>query len=368
MAQPEAPAPRARARDLGIAIGTLPTGPLNGITDVAGVRVGHTTVWHDEPYVARTGVTVIVPESLAAIFDAPVAAGTAVLNGAGELTNSLAIAEWGVLETPIALSSTMGVGRAYDGIVQAMLAAHPGVGRDDVVIPAVGECDDSFLNDARALSVTAQHTVDALVNVSSGPVREGAIGAGSGMTCLGYKGGIGTSSRLVNGHTVGVLALTNFGAGSRLTVDGVPVGRLLPVVDDDEVVGLPVDPPEGSCIVVVATDAPLSHAQCERVARRAGLGLARTGSIAGHGSGEIFCAFSTTSRMSRSERTAVVSRQELASGGLNAIFGATVDATEEAVLNSLFVADTVTGVSGHRAFAIPHEPVADLLRRAGRLS
>jgi D-aminopeptidase len=366
---PVPPSPRPRARDVGIAIGALPTGPTNGIVDVAGVRVGHVTVWHDEPCVARTGITVVLPDAVDALFDAPVIAGTAVLNGAGELTSSIAIAEWGVLETPIALTSTMAVGRAYDGVVQAMLDAHPGVGVLDVVIPAVGECDDSYLNDARGLSVTAQHTIDAIAAASSGAVAEGVaegvVGAGAGMSCLGYKGGIGTSSRVIDGFTVGVLALTNFGDGTRLTVDGVPVGRILPPTPedaDDEVPG------EGSCIVVVATDAPLSHAQCERVARRAGLGLARTGSIAGHGSGEIFCAFSTTARVPRGESAAVVDRRELATSRLNGIFAATVDATEEAVLNSLFVADTVVGVRGHRSFGLPHDRVLDLLRAHRRLT
>jgi D-aminopeptidase len=364
---PVPPTPRPRARDVGIAIGSLPVGPTNGIVDVPGVRVGQVTVWHDEPGVARTGVTAIVPDAVEALFDAPCAAGTAVLNGAGELTSSVAIAEWGVLETPIALTSTMGVGRAYDGVVQAMLGVHPGVGVLDVVIPCVGECDDSYLNDARTLSVTAQHTVDAIGAASAAAVAEGVVGAGAGMTCHGYKGGIGTSSRVVDGYTVGVLALTNFGDGSRFTVDGVPVGRLLPPPPEDDDV---VDPPagEGSCIVVVATDAPLSHSQCERLARRAGLGLARTGSIAGHSSGEIFCAFSTTARRPRGARTPVVEYGEVATSALNALFTATVDATEEAVLNSLFVADTVVGTRGHRSFGLPHDRVLDLLRAHGRLA
>jgi D-aminopeptidase len=257
----------------------------------------------------------------------------------------------------------MAVGRAYDGVVQAMLVAHPGVGRDDVVIPAVGECDDSFLNDTRELSVTAQHTLDALADATANAVVEGAVGAGAGMSCLGYKGGIGTASRVVPaGFTVGVLALTNFGGAEQLVVDGVPIGRLLPVERDpsDE------QPGEGSCIVVVATDAPLSHSQCERIARRAGLGLARTGSTANHSSGEIFCAFSTTRRGSRDDGEMVVARDELATHGLNPLFAATVEATEEAVVNSLFVADTVVGVDGHRSLGLPHARVLELLRAHGR--
>jgi D-aminopeptidase len=253
------PSPRARARDRGVVIGVLPTGPTNGIVDVAGVRVGHSTVWHDEPVVARTGVTVIMPDTLDSMFDAPMTAGTAVLNGAGEITGSLAIAEWGVIETPVALASTMAVGRAYDGLVQGMLAAHPGAGADDCIIPVVGECDDSFLDEARAMSVTAQNTLDALADATASPVVEGVVGAGTGMTCLGYKGGIGTASRVVpGGHTVGVLAMTNFGERHQLVVDGVPVGRLLSVDNDSSGAA----PGEGSCIVVVATDAPLSHSQC----------------------------------------------------------------------------------------------------------
>lgn len=345
-------------------IGVLPTGRTNGIVDVRGVCVGHSTVWHDEPVVARTGVTVIVPDALDRMFDSPMAAGTAVLNGAGELTGSLAIAEWGVIETPIALASTMAVGRAYDGLVQAMVAAHPGAGAADCIIPVVGECDDSFLDDARGLSATAQDTIDALAAATTNPVVEGVVGAGSGMTCLGYKGGIGTSSRVVpDGFTVGVLVMTNFGDAEELVVDGVPIGRLLPVGDEPS----GATPAEGSCIVVVATDAPLSHAQCERVARRAGLGLARTGSTAHHGSGEIFCAFSTTHRGLRQAVGPLVTRVELAAPALDALFAATVEATEEAVLNSLFVADTVVGVGGRRSLGLPHDRVLELLRAHGRL-
>jgi D-aminopeptidase len=364
MASSAPPAPRARARDLGVVIGVLPTGSTNSIVDVTGVRVGHATVWHDEPRIARTGVTVIVPDALDALFNSPIAAGTAVLNGAGELTSSLTIAEWGVIETPIALTSTMAVGRAYDGVVQAMLAAHGGVGLDGCAIPVVGECDDRFLNDGSGLSVTAQHAIDAIAAATSSAVAEGAVGAGTGMTCLGYKGGIGTSSRVLSeGFTVGVLALTNFGVSEQLVVDGVAIGRLLPV-EGDPAGGTPS---EGSCFVVIGTDAPLSHSQCERLARRAGLGLARTGSIAHHSSGEIFCAFSTTHRGLREAFGPLVARVEAAPAALNALFAATVEATEEAVLNSLFVADTVVGVGGHRALGLPHDRVVDLLRAHGRL-
>jgi D-aminopeptidase len=259
-----APAPSLRAH--GLRIGALECGPRDTITDVAGVRVGHVTVVRDEPDppagrgFARTGVTAIVPAEPDTLFAAPLAAGTAVLNGAGELTGSLQVAEWGVLETPVYLTATMSVGRVYDGAVAAAVAADPAVGVDSVVIPVVGECDDSWLNDARVVQVEAADAGRALDGAGE-DVAQGAVGAGTGMVCFDYKGGIGTASRVVAGATVGVLALTNFGSAEQLRVDGVPVGRLL-------------HPPEprrsaaGSCIVVVATDAPLLSAQLTRVARR----------------------------------------------------------------------------------------------------
>jgi D-aminopeptidase len=347
-----APAPSLRAH--GLRIGALECGPRDTITDVAGVRVGHVTVVRDEPDppagrgFARTGVTAIVPAEPDTLFAAPLAAGTAVLNGAGELTGSLQVAEWGVLETPVYLTATMSVGRVYDGAVAAAVAADPAVGVDSVVIPVVGECDDSWLNDARVVQVEAADAGRALDGAGE-DVAQGAVGAGTGMVCFDYKGGIGTASRVVAGATVGVLALTNFGSAEQLRVDGVPVGRLL-------------HPPEprrsaaGSCIVVVATDAPLLSAQLTRVARRAGLGLGRTGSVAHHGSGEIFLAFSTPR-----ERAALDDRE------LNPLFAATVDATEEAVLNALWAAETMRGREGRVVHALPHDHVLELLAAHGRV-
>ena len=324
-----------------------------------GVRVGHATVWHDEPHVARTGVTMIVPDAPETLFDEPMAAGTAVLNGAGELTNSITVREWGAIESPIAWTNTMGVGRAYEALVQAMIGANPRVGVDDVIIPTVGECDDSFLNDSRVSSPSVEHALAALTAASGDAVVEGVVGAGTGMTCLGYKGGIGSSSRVVDDFTIGVMVLSNFGDHDRLTIDGVPVGRLLGTAP------AAAGAPDGSCMVCIATDAPLSPAQCERVARRAGLGLARTGSTARHWSGEIFLAFSTTNRMARDTTETVLTRPELAHRVLNVVFEAAVDATEEAVLNSLFVADAVVGVNGNRADGLPHERVLAILRAHG---
>ena len=285
-----------RCADLDISIGLLPSGPTASIHDVPGVGVGHATVWRDEPDppdgrgIARTGVTVVHPGGN--VFREPVPAGGAVLNGAGECTGFIQTAEWGFIETPIFLTSTMQVGRVYDAACELLMDDDPGMGEDgNFVIPVVAECDDSFLNNARCMQVAADdvraaHT-KAKANAGSGqPPDEGSVGAGTGMHCLGWKGGIGTASRIVpSGHTVGVLLLTNFGELGRLTIDGIPAGRLLP----------PPPPrakpaPAGSCIGVVLTDAPIDHAGCERLARRVGLGLARTGSTGHHGSGEIFLA------------------------------------------------------------------------------
>jgi len=270
-----------RGRDDGIVIGGLEPGPRNSIADV-GVRVGHVTV-------EVTGVTALVPPAL------PVPAGTAVLNGAGELTGSLEIREWGLLETNVYLTSTHAVGRVYDGAVQVAMAADPRVGVDDVVIPVVGECDDSWLSDARVAHVRPEHVAQAAARARL-DVEQGAVGAGAGMVCFDWKGGIGSASRATGSGTVGVLVLANFGAAGQLRVDGVPVGRSL------DPAGARRRAPAGSCIAVVATDAPLSPAQLERLARRAGLGLARAGSAAHHGSGEIFVAFSTRTERSHPDR------------------------------------------------------------------
>jgi D-aminopeptidase len=351
-------------RDHGVRIGALEPGAANSIADVAGVSVGHVTVIRDEPDppegrgIARSGVTAVVPAPLASLHAEPMAAGTAVLNGVGELTGSLEIAEWGVLATPVYLTATMSVGRVYDGAVAAAVAADPKVGVDDVLIPVVGECDDSWLNDARVVQVEADDVSRAVADAdAAGQVVEGAVGAGTGMVCLGWKGGIGSSSRLTAaGHTLGVLVLANFGVAEELRVDGVPVGRHLAPAGAER-------GPAGSCIAVVATDAPLGSAQLTRVARRAGLGLARTGSVAHHASGEIFVAFSTTTRAAPGSPPA----SGLPDAGLDPLFQATVEATEEAVLNALWRAESTTGRNGRVVERLPHEPVLGLLEAHGRL-
>ncbi|MEP7114795.1 MAG: P1 family peptidase [Ilumatobacteraceae bacterium] len=341
---------RPRPRDCGIEVGSLPTGACNAITDVPGLRVGHATVAEH-----CTGVTAIVPDDLESMFRRPMAAGTAVLNGAGELTGSLTIREWGTLETPVVLTATMSVGMAYQGVVEATLREVPDV-VDDVVIPVIGECDDSWLSDPSVFAVRPHHVTEAFAGAVDGLFAAGAIGAGSGMTCLGWKGGIGTASRLVDGHVLGALVMTNFGALERLCVNGSPVGRRFAALGRSG----EREAPEGSCIVVIATDAPILPAQCERVARRAGLGLARTGSVATHGSGEIFLAFSTGCRFVRDGR-GKVTHDVLSDSDLNALFEAAVDATEEAVLDSLFRATTSTGRHGRVAEALPIDELLELM-------
>jgi D-aminopeptidase len=375
---PRGPRPRER----GIRIGAREPGPANAITDVAGVRVGHATVWRDEPGgrgCARTGVTAILPAPAGELYREPVPAGVAVLNGAGEMTGFVAVSEWGLVETPVYLTSTMAVGRIYDGAVAQAVAADPLVGTEEVVIPVVTECDDSWLSDSATVQVEAADAGRALAAARGGTPDEGAVGAGTGMICFGWKGGIGTSSRLVPeaGATVGVLVLANFGSPRELRVDGVPVGRLLPdpeagvraAAEDGAPAAQPRDPgtrpPAGSCIAVVATDAPLAPAQLERLARRAGLGLGRTGSVAHHGSGEIFLAFATGGRVPRAEFGR--RRESFPDAGLDDLFSAAVDATEEAVIGALWAAPDVTGRRGRTAPGLPHDEVLALLRAHGRV-
>jgi D-aminopeptidase len=340
-------------------IGTFDTGAENAITDVAGVRVGHVSIWRDEPDppegrgVGRSGVTAIVPRDPATLYRDPVAAGMAALNGVGELTGSLTVSEWGLVQTPVYLTSTMAVGRVYDGAVTAAVAADPAVGVENVVIPVVAECDDSWLSEARVVQVEAADAGSALAEARDGPVPEGAVGAGTGMIAFDLKAGIGTASRVLprTQAVLGVLVLANFGVRSNLVIDGVPVGSVLG--------GRVRGHGDGSCIAIVVTDAALGTHELTRVARRCGLGLARTGSVAYDGSGEIFLALSVSSTRGSAAR---VPPDEL-----NELFEATVEATEEAVLNALWAAPDVVGRESRLAPGIPHDRVLDLLGRHGRL-
>lgn len=357
-----------RIRDLGVTIGPMPPGPTNSLCDVAGVGVGHATVIRDEPPpptgrgIARTGVTVICVADDA--YRRPIPAGGAVLNGAGECTGFITAAEWGSLETPILLTSTMQVGRVYDAACELMVDAHPEVA-DDVVIPMVGECDDSFLSYAGRMQVN-RHDVQTAWRIAherasrAEACEEGSVGAGTGMTCLGFKGGIGNSSRVTPaGHTVGVLLMTNFGQRDRLCVDGVQVGRLLPPDP------FRPKPEAGSCIGVVVTDAALDGAGCTRLARRVGLGLARAGSFAHDGSGEIFVCAATglrTDAAASGGRRGPLSGPSLGGAAMNDLFAAVVDASEEAVLNSLTASRTMHGRDGNAAEGLPLDELQRLLR------
>jgi D-aminopeptidase len=297
------------------------------------------------------------------LFSSPVPAGAAVLSGTGECTGLLTAREWGLVETPVFLTSTMQLGRVYDAACELLIAEQPAIGAEDVIIPVVAECDDSFLNDTRRMQVSADDVRAALAaaraSAGGAAAGEGAVGAGTGMSCLGYKGGIGTSSRVLpDGHTVGVLTLTNFGERDRLTVAGLPAGRLLP----GPAPGEPRPRPAGSCIVFVLTDGPVDSAGCARLARRAGLGLARTGSTAHHASGEIFMALATGLR---TRRGSAPPGAPVTGPALDCYFAAVVEATEEAVLNSLLQARTVTGRDGNTSYGLPADALRQLLADHG---
>ena len=357
---------RARARDLGIVIGRYEPGPQNAITDVAGVKVGHITLVHGEGKLTpgkgpvRTGVTVIIPRD--DVWHNKVPAGAFVLNGTGEMTGLAWVAESGFLEYPIALTNTLNVPRVANGVMTWMIRNYPGIGiTDDTLTPVVAECDDSRLNDSQGRHVSEDNVVAALDGASSGPVMEGGVGAGTGMISYGFKGGIGTSSRRLSdqegGYTVGVLVNANHGRREELMINGVPVGKRY---DAD---GLAVSGSEGSIIIVIATDAPLDARQLGRLAKRAALGLARTGSTARHGSGDFMLAFSTGNTIPHYPETRTFSMTRMADTHLNSLFTATVEATEEAIVNALTMASTMIGRDDHRVEAISLSKLTALLHR-----
>ena len=352
------PPPRVRAREAGVVTGILPPGPLDAITDVAGVKVGQATVRTGDA--VRTGVTVILPHG-GNVFRDKVPAAVFVANGFGKLTGISQVRELGTLETPVALTGTLNVWRVADALVGWVLEQP---GNEDVrsVNPVVGECNDGYLSDIRARPVVGRDVRAALAAASTGPVAEGCVGAGTGTRCLGFKGGIGTASRRLpaqlGGWTVGVLVQTNF--GGVLTVAGVPVGVELGRYAFSDI----FEPPErGSCMVVVATDAPMDARQLGRLASRVPMGLARTGSFAANGSGDYAVAFSAAPsvRVRDGARGSAV-REVLADDDLSQLFLAVVEATEEAVLDSLFTATTTTGFAGRRVEALPVGPVMEILR------
>ncbi len=364
-----------RARDLGIVIGELPTGPLNAITDVPGVRVGHVTLISGEgPLVVgkgpiRTGVTVILPHDGDPGRE-PVFAASHTLNGNGEMTGLEWVRESGMLSSPIGLTNTHSVGVVRDALVAASIAARPRGGLWS--LPVVAETWDGYLNDVDGQHVRAEHAFAALESAASGPVAEGSVGGGTGMKAFGFKAGIGTSSRRVadeqGGYTVGVLVQANHGRRRQLRVDGVPVGR---EIGQAEVPGPDVPAPAaGSIIAVVATDAPLLPHQCRRLAQRASLGVARGGGGGEHDSGDIVLAFATGNRTLHPEdrdgspRTFPLTM--LNDDYLDDLYWATIEATEEAILNAMVAAETMVGRDGITFHALPHDRLIAIMDRYGR--
>jgi D-aminopeptidase len=355
---------KKRARDYGIKIGVMQTGKLNSITDVAGVKVGQTTLIKADS--VRTGVTAILPYD-GNIFQQKVPAAVYTGNGFGKLAGSTQINELGNLETPIVLTNTLNVSAAMDAVIEYTLNEK---GNEEIasVNAVVGETNDGFLNDIRGRHVTKADVLSAIKNAKDGAVEEGAVGAGTGTVCFGFKGGIGTSSRKLpvslGGYTVGVLVQTNF--GGVLQIDGAPVGAALGKFDFSDQLLNNVD---GSCMIVVATDAPLDHRNLLRLAKRAMLGLGKTGGIASNGSGDYVIAFSTAEdlRVPYAASKPIINSPLLQNDAMSPLFMAAIEATEEAIINSLFAAKTITGRNGNKAEALPLEKVIPVLKKYNRI-
>ena len=350
-------------------MGFLPTGTHNAITDVAGVRVGHQTVWKGEPGgaepVIRSGITAIWPHE-GEPFRERLYAAISVFNGYGEMTSGHVINELGLLESPIVLTDTTHIGLAYDAVVRYMTERDSAIADKDVAIPVIAETDDSFLSDNRAFGIAREDVYAALDNAKDGPVAEGCVGAGTGTQQFDFKGGIGTASRVVElsgeRFTIGVLLQTNYGSRHQLLMAGAPVGRRITDL-------MPRRHQEGSCIAVLATDLPLHPGQLRRLARRIDIGLGRTGSVGNDGSGEIFIAFSTANRIPRSTPLAAHPINVLVEGQFwtegspfDQVFDAVAEATEEAAFNALCQADTVEGRDGHILYGIPIDRAVGLLK------
>lgn len=365
-------AAKPRARDLGLIFdGT--TGALNSITDVKGVTVGHTTLisGHGALKVGqgpvRTGVTAILPRGNDSM-SLPVFAGTFTQNGNGEMTGSAWIEESGFLEGPIMITNTHSVGTVRDAVIKWRVDhGHADASGYWWSLPVVAETWDGWLNDINGFHVKPTHVAQALDTAHSGTVLEGNVGGGTGMMCMGYKGGIGSSSRQLSfekgGYTVGVLVQCNYGTRDNLLISGIPVGREIP---SDEPSTRVQTKEVGSIIVVVATDAPLLAHQLKRIARRVTLGLGRNGATSGNGSGEIFIAFSTANS-GAGTKPGSFDLKMLSNDDLDPIFDATVQATEEAIVNAMIAAETMTGVDGRKALALPHDKLQAVLKKYGRL-
>lgn len=351
---------RARLRDLGITIGRMPSGEFNAITDVKGVRVGHSTLIYDEPRVARTGVTIIMPRE-EAIWDNQAFAGFHVLNGNGDFTGTHWLEESGLLTSPIGITNTHQVGIVRDTLVEYEFSHR----KDEYfVLPMVAETYDGWLNDINAFHLKAEHVYEAIENASSGVIPEGSVGGGTGMICHDFKGGIGTASRLFdtgNGiFTVGALVQTNYGDRDLFRVDGVPVGREIGYSRVPDPWAEP--PPGGSIIVILATDAPLLPTQCKRLAQRATIGLARVGCVGHNGSGDLFLAFATGNDIRAGQKTPYDLKM-LPHVQMNALFEAAAEAVEESVLNALTAAETMTGYKGRTVHALPLDELKNVMKK-----
>lgn len=371
----EKSAAKPRARDLGVPFDGTP-GPLNAITDVAGVTVGHTTLISGEGKLVvgkgpvRTGVTAVFPRGKD-VDDTGVFAGWWSLNGNGEMTGTTWVEESGILTGPVMITNTHSVGVVRDAVIQ-WTVAHRKVGPDDDwwSLPVVAETWDGYLNDINGFHVKPEHVFHAIDSSHAGPVEEGAVGGGTGMICNGFKGGIGTSSRKLSdkdgGYTVGVLVQCNYGSRQNFRVAGIPVGREIP--SEDPYAFTPGDITErGSIIVIVATDAPLLPHQLKRLARRVSLGLGRNGSISGNGSGDIFIAFSTANQ-GAATADHVVDLKMLPNDKMNPVFEATVEATEESIINAMVAATSMTGIDNHHVSALPHDQLRAVLKKYNRLN
>ncbi|QRR03002.1 DmpA family aminopeptidase [Dyadobacter sandarakinus] len=351
-----------RARDKGIIIGVLPTGALNAITDVAGVKVGQVTL--SEGADVRTGVTAILPHE-GNIFQQKVQAAIYIGNGFGKLAGYSQVEELGTLETPVVLTNTLSVPTASEAIIDWVLSQQ---GNENVrsVNPVVGETNDGFLNDIRGRHIRKEHVLNALAQAEAGPVAEGNVGAGTGTVCFGFKGGMGTASRKLpvklGGYTVGVLVQTNF--GGVLQINGVPVGKELGKYAFKDQLDKSSD---GSCMMVVATDAPLDARNLKRLAKRAMLGMAKTGGIAANGSGDYVIAFSTANRVLHDAPEPAYNSNFLHNDYTSPVFLAAIEATEEAIVNSLIAATTMTGTQGHQVEELPKDKLTEILRKYGRL-
>ncbi len=360
---------RARAREIGIVLGTLPSGPLNAITDVPGVRVGHTTLISGEGKLVvgegpvRTGVTVIIPRD--EIANHPLYAGYHSLNGNGELTGMHWVAESGLLTTPIAITNTHSVGAVHEALIRRSVSDVPGW-HLRFSLPVVGETFDGVLNDIDGFHVRAEHVDAAMDAALAGPVEEGSVGGGTGMICHEFKGGIGTSSRIVptasGDCTVGVLVQANYGRRQDLRIDGVPVGEAIPIDVVPSVVRPRPDQDTGSIIIVIATDAPLLPHQCRRLAQRASLGLARVGSISGDGSGDLFLAFSTgNTDVERHDGHEPLPVLAFPNTEISKLFLGAIEATEEAIVNALCMATDMTGVDDRTCYALPLDRLTKIM-------